>query len=181
MSDLAPELTSLDFKELLLRLSPPGKAFAPGGRYEDLLLGISTELARHGLRVRDAELEADPRTATECLPDWERMLNITEPLGSTALRQAEAYARLIARGGQSVAYFIEVAAAMGIVITITEPLSLGWTVTDAVTDPLYAFSARFIWIVDGPAATVPTLRAALVALFEEIRPTHTRVYFTWNA
>lgn len=170
-----------EYKELLLRLSPPGVAFGPDGRYEDFLYACAIDIARHHNRCVDAELESDPRTADETIEAWEYMLGITSPMVTLEDRQAEVYARYIATGGQSVAYFTEIAAALGVTITITEPLALGWSPADPPCAPLYSWTARYIWIVDGPAATFPSTRAALVALFEELKPEHTRVLFTWNA
>lgn len=173
--------TTADYTDLLLRLSPPGAAFGPDGRWEDFLSAVAVNLARINLRVAQADLESDPRTADETIEDWESMLGIIPTSTDLTIRQQEAHARYIATGGQSVAYFTELADALGVAITITEPLALGWTVTDAVTDPLYSWTARYIWIVTGPSATVPSVRAIVESLLGELKPAQTRVYFSWTA
>ena len=176
---LIPLLAVDDYRDLLMRLSPPGAAFGPGGRYEDLLTALAGGLAELHDRAVAADAESDPRTADETLPDWERMLGILSPMTDQADRQREAHATLIARGGCSVAYFVALAAALGVTITIQEPLSEGWTPCALFCAPFYADVSRFVWIVTGPAATSAELQAVLESMFNRLKPAHTRVRFTW--
>jgi uncharacterized protein YmfQ (DUF2313 family) len=62
--------------------------------------------------------EWDPRTALETLPEWERVVGITDPSAVTSERQAAIAAKLVARGGQTAAYFEELAAFLGFVATV---------------------------------------------------------------
>ena len=70
------------------------------------------------------EIEADPRQADEILSDWERAFGlpdpcVAEPQTLTDRRNALVL-KLTTLGGQSRAFFIGVAAALGYTITITE-------------------------------------------------------------
>lgn len=126
-----PGETALGFSALayarqLKRLLPPGRLFAllTDSWLSKALHAIATELARIDARGLDLLEESDPRTTSELLEDWERVLALPEPgeqLGATeAERQAEISWKVVARGGQSIAFYVAVAAAMGITATVTE-------------------------------------------------------------
>lgn len=84
-----------------------------------VLLVLGDAFAAVDARIEDFKLEQDPRTATETLGDWETMLGVTSPAGTTAARQAEIAARYTARGGVTAEYITLVAAAQGVSITIS--------------------------------------------------------------
>lgn len=175
----APEKTVADYADLLRRLSPKGWVWGTGGRWEQLLTALAAEYARIHGRVVDADAETDPRTATETIAAWERMLGIDAPAAALADRRLACYARMIATGGQSEAYFIVLAAGLGVTITILAPLSEGWNPGSVCGYPLYAGTARYIWIVTAPAATGADIRTAMEALFNDYKPAHTSVYFSY--
>ena len=67
------------YTALLRKLFPKGKlwTFPPGGVLDALLSGIAEEFARIEARANDLiTIEADPRTTTELLPEWENMVGI---------------------------------------------------------------------------------------------------------
>jgi uncharacterized protein YmfQ (DUF2313 family) len=70
------------------------------------------------------EIESDPRTTTELLPDWERNFGLPDPCytapQSVGQRQLALVMRMTMLGAQSRAFFIGVAAMLGYTITITE-------------------------------------------------------------
>lgn len=70
------------------------------------------------------EIESDPRTTTELLPDWERAWGLpgpcVTPAQSIAQRRAALVAKMTLLGGQSRQYFIDLAASLGYTITISE-------------------------------------------------------------
>lgn len=179
MTQLAPSYTAEDFKDLLLRLSPPGAGFGPGGRWESLLEAVSQELSRHHDRCLDMVDETSPATASETLSAWEYMLGITDPQTAEADRQVEAHARLLATGGCTPDYFTELALALGVVITITSPVSTGWNPGSPIGYPFWSTGARFIWLVSAPSGTTTPRRTALENLFTAIKPAHTRVWFEY--
>lgn len=70
------------------------------------------------------EIESDPRTTTELLPDWERNWGLPDPCFPPNLtidqRRKFLVQRMTLLGGQSRAFFIDVARQLGYDITITE-------------------------------------------------------------
>jgi uncharacterized protein YmfQ (DUF2313 family) len=95
--------------------------------------------------------EADPRLATVLLEDYERVLGPDPCRGDPAglplsERRALAHARWTGRGGQSIPYLIDFAAARGAVITIEENLLT--RVGDAMAgDELISHPEEFCWTV----------------------------------
>lgn len=95
--------------------------------------------------------ELDPRSATLCLIDYERVLG-PDPCGrdtstmSLGDRRQLAHQRWTARGGASRQYFIDLAAKRGVTIAIEENLV---TMADAAVagDELIETPEQFIWTV----------------------------------
>jgi uncharacterized protein YmfQ (DUF2313 family) len=104
--------------------------------------------------------EIDPRTATQLLPDYERVLG-PDPCGgsvanppSLGQRRATAYRRwTMSPGGQSAAYFIALAAAEGVAITIDEFLPMVAGAFQAGTAVISSLQSR-IWRVNLPPTEV---------------------------
>ncbi|TWA69743.1 uncharacterized protein YmfQ (DUF2313 family) [Azospirillum baldaniorum] len=118
-----------DYYALLLGLRPTGPAWPTD---DELLHGVADGLARTHNRALDLMDEADPRTTLEMLAAWERNAGLPDACTGPAVGQAERRTRLVqqltARGGQSRAFFIALAAAMGFPgCTVTEfpPFSVG--------------------------------------------------------
>lgn len=86
------------YQRMQMALLPPGKLWRLVGDslLAALFLGAADELERFDARVADLLAEADPRTATELLAEYERELDLEET-PSTAERRARIVARLIAR------------------------------------------------------------------------------------
>ncbi len=86
---------------------------------------VAEEIVKVELRAEQLMDETDPRSARELLPDFERVLG-PDPCGrdkaalSIEERQRLAHQRWTATGGQCRAYMIEVAANLGVAITIDE-------------------------------------------------------------
>nr|WP_255263514.1 putative phage tail protein [Pseudomonas aegrilactucae] len=100
-------------------LLPPGPAWDlernPG--LDELLQEAAAVLAREDLRAADLLAEADPATVRELVPDWERVMDLPDPcLGDSPKfedRQLAVRRRLVEVGGQSPAYFVELAIGQG--------------------------------------------------------------------
>lgn len=111
--------TAQDYYAQLLALLPPGPAwdreFNPG--VDELLSAAALELAREDLRAIDLLSEANPETVRELVPDWERIMGLPDPcLGPSPGfddRQLAVRRRLVAVGGQSRTYFLDLAFSMG--------------------------------------------------------------------
>lgn len=146
-----------------------------------LMLGLAEELARVDARSDALVEELDPRTTTECIDDWERMLGLPDdafPAGaSLAERRISATTKYASRGGATGAYFISVANRMGFVATYDEPAVYTWRLTidvGASSSP-YPYTESLF--------RVPTARmgdhlawwgvAVLEAVMDKLKPAHT--------
>ncbi|PNQ94962.1 hypothetical protein C1S70_31390 (plasmid) [Azospirillum argentinense] len=111
-----------DYYALLLGLRPTGPAWPTD---DALLRALADGLARAHGRALALMDEADPRVTLEMLAAWERNAGLpdacTGPAVGLAERRRRLAAQLTARGGQSRAFFIALAADLGFPgCTITE-------------------------------------------------------------
>lgn len=167
--------TAAEYREQLKALLPPGQAFPrdPGTTLHDLLDGMSIELARVDARAGSLPQEANPRSSAELLPDWERVAGLPDKCsgaieGTLQGRRNALLAKLTSTGGQSAAYFIELAAALGYDITIEvfRPFRAGHSFAgDLLTNGPWAFT----WLVRSPAVSVTYFRAGQSAAGERLR------------
>lgn len=185
----------------LMALLPPGPALPrePGCRLERLFWPMAEEFARLDARAESLLRETDPGAAEEMLADYERVLGEDPCIGPAGrlpieVRRALAHQRWTARGAATPAYFIGLAAALGVGITITEsqPFECGVSSCD---DELIAEAGRFEWIV---TITAPALlmefevgvadvstplgdfaRSPVECLIRRAAPAHTSVYFSY--
>ncbi len=130
-----------DYYGLLLGLRPTGPAWPAD---DALLQAIADGLARVHNRALGLLDEADPRLTLEMLPAWERNAGLpdacTGPAVGLAERRARLAAQITARGGQSRAFFIALAASLGFPgCTITE--FAAFTAGSACTDALNSAEA----------------------------------------
>lgn len=91
-------LTAQVFARMLKVLLPPGKIWRldPDGVLSQVLLATGDELERAEGRIQDLLVEADPRTADELLPDFERELALPSD-GTLDERRARVVALLVRR------------------------------------------------------------------------------------
>jgi len=186
------------YRRALMQLLPPGAAWRlePSSTLSGLLRGLAEELARLDARGDILLDEADPRTTFEMLADWERVLGLPDPcvLGeqTVAQRRAAVVARVVSLGGQSPAYFVMVAAALGYTVTITE--FHPYDVEDDVEAPVYDDDWAYAWQVNGPLNTVIEMTVedpvddpiaswsneALECVLIRLAPAHTLVLFSYS-
>jgi uncharacterized protein YmfQ (DUF2313 family) len=141
-----------------MALLPPGPAWPREGNTVlfKLVYALAQSFRRAHERFCALMREATPVTATELLGDWERVLGLPDACapaaGGLAERRARVLQRLAAVGGQSRAYFIEVARALGFDILIEEfrPFQIG---TGRAGDPIDGIAWRFAWRVFAPEVT----------------------------
>ncbi|MGN7832671.1 YmfQ family protein [Pseudoxanthomonas sp. 22568] len=152
-------MTGRDYLRQLQALLPLGKAWtrAPGALLSRVLEGLAQEFARIEARAESVMDEADPRTTLELLPDWERTAglpdNCSGELRPTLLgRRQDLVSKLNAVGGQTPAYFIEIAKALGYAIEIQEyhPFRVGHS---AVNEPINDGRWAHVWAVIAPNVT----------------------------
>ncbi|WP_339860370.1 YmfQ family protein [Thalassospira alkalitolerans] len=183
----------------LQSLMPRGSAWArdADASLTRLLRAFAAPLSRVHNRALDLIEEIDPRTSVELLSDWERVCGLPDPCSgqpeSLAERRDQVVAKLAARGGQSKAFFIELAKNLGYEVTITE--FRPFTCVSNCNDSLTQGDWRFAWQVNAPEETIRDF-VAISACNEPLRtwgneplecnitrlkPAHTRVIFTYGA
>lgn len=186
----------------LQALLPPGRAFTrnPDSTLTKVLSAIAAMFLAAQLWLEDLLYQADPRNATTMLPRWEAFLGLPDkctPAGqSLAARQRAAYQRLLESGGQSRAYFIDLAELLGEPgVTITE--FRAFTCNSTCNDSLSGPNDLFTWgsnIPHAPADLRPFdcnsscndalqiyTPSPIECAFNERKPAHTDVFFTYTA
>ncbi|MEJ0020740.1 MAG: putative phage tail protein [Acetobacteraceae bacterium] len=119
-----------------------------------------------------SEQESDPGRAVELLADWEHAYGLPDhctPFNATIQqRQAALVARIASQGGQSIAYYVAVAAALGYSITITEfrPFRVS---RSRVGDALLGEPWLHTWRVNAPSVTMQYFRVGRSAVGERLR------------
>lgn len=194
-------LTTTDYLRQLQALLPPGPAWP---KDDDALLtrllgSVAAELARVDGRAQRLVEEADPRTVAELFADWESVAGLPDSCAAAfggdqtmAQRRAALVGRLTTLGGQSPAYFIGLAAALGYAISITE--FSAHTVNDDVEYPLYDTAWNFAWQVNSALNTITDItvdstvedpiaawgNALLECVINRLKPAHTTVLFSYT-
>lgn len=151
--------SAAQYLRMLLSLLPGGLAWP---RESDTTAynvadAMAQELQRIDSRVQDLLRQSDPRTTTELLSDWERVVGIPDECSgvSTSLqaRRNEVVARLTGGGSLSRQFFIDFAAYLGFEIEIYEyrPFRAGLS---CAGDPLSNGDWIFVWEVRAPEDTV---------------------------
>jgi uncharacterized protein YmfQ (DUF2313 family) len=210
-SDVWVQRTTADYAEGFVRLLPRGTVWPrePDHVLYKTLTGLAG-IWGDQVEVLAALLltqESDPRATVEFLPDWERNWGlpdacVAEPL-TVADRQKALVAKMTLLGGQSRAFFIGAAAAIGYTISISEysPFMCGVSrvgdTRDAQGDYRWQIGPpemRFYWTVhvadarlswfrasSGQAGVDPHLRIGistdLECLLNRYKPAHTEIVF----
>ena len=158
-------------------LYPPGELFRieVGTERHKLNQGIADELVRVNQRGADLIEETDPRTATETLPEWEKMLSLPDDVvpvlpGTVEERRVVVAQKYIAQGGQDYAYFTQVCASCGypLVSIVSGAARLLRVVTGRVLDRLWGRAYAFhIFVTVGPAGVGALTHAQFEAAFRK--------------
>lgn len=144
------------------------------------------------------DAEAFPPASYALLPDWEAAFGLpdgcTGPLDGLERRRAALTARITAQGGQSRAYFVALAAAMGFTVTIREfrPSRMG---SMRMGERFAGVEWNFVWAIQAPSTTVRPFRmgagtmgerfrswgnAELECRITALKPAHTHVLFQYS-
>lgn len=95
-------ISAVEFARMLIRLWPPGRFLTdPDSVIYKLMLANGDELARLQQRQIDLLEEADPRTTSELLPEWERQYGLTDTSGTDDERRARLQTRILSLFGFS--------------------------------------------------------------------------------
>ncbi len=187
----------------LQALLPPGRALVrePGAVLTRLLESFAALLLSAQLLLEDLAVQYDPRRALSMLPDWERLLGLPDacaPAGQQVPdRQVAAFGRLTEFGGQSRAYFIDLAQRNGEAgVTITDGASFApMNCNSNCNSALFSIADRFVWRVNipHPALNARTMTcnsacdsalqmytpSTIECMFNERKPAHTSVIFAY--
>ena len=187
-----------DYEHLLASLLPQGAAWPREATsvLRRLLDGLAAELFRVDSRSVDLLAESDPRLASELLEEWERMVGLPDPCVTEALgvqaRRAAVESRLTSVGGQSRAFFMELASRLGYSISIDEFASEAEAIAGGI--PYTGTSWAHTWRVNAPEQTVRTFRVGeacageplrswgneqLECAFNRLKPAHTVLLFAY--
>ncbi|ACC71048.1 YmfQ family protein [Paraburkholderia phymatum] len=158
----APNLTSADYLRAFQALMPRGRVWPkdPDAEQTAVFTGITKVYAGNTARANQLLVDAFPGTTYELLPEWESTLGLPDPCAGASptvqQRRAQVVARLSATGGQSVAYFVQLAANLGYTITITQfaPFRFGST----FGQPLNGVAWAYAWQVNAPSFSVKYFR-----------------------
>lgn len=111
--------TAADYAQQLTALLPPGPAWEAQlqPQLHALLEAIAQEFGRIDARSTQLMHEAFLATFHEALADWEQTLNLPDECfggaGTVSERKAMVRMRLVEKGGQTPAYYVQLAARMG--------------------------------------------------------------------
>lgn len=188
------------YARLLTALLPRGRAWRSDDPIrQELLQGEGVELARVDARIADLLVERDTRTTTELVSEHELDYGIvSDELLVLSDRRRTLLAKLRAMGGLCPQYYIDLAAALGWTITITQ-YTPAWCGIAGAGDSCGDQAVIFYWRVnilgsspnlsglpfaDGSVFADGTYSAgsqadysAFQALLEKYKPAHTVVLF----
>lgn len=194
--------TSADeYRQQLQKLAPQGIAWPtePTSNWVKFLDALAQEFARVDARANELIDESFPDTTTELLPNWERVAGLPDDcngvIGETyQIRRLNLLAKLAARGGQSIAYFIEVMGVLGFTITITEYDRFRVN-RNRMGDALNGEDWEYTFTVNAPTETIFWFRAGQAAAGEplaswgnerlecnmnKLKPAHTLALFAYG-
>jgi uncharacterized protein YmfQ (DUF2313 family) len=134
---------------------------------------MSIELARVDGRGEALPGEANPADTNELLVDWERVAGLPDKCAGVLEetlqgRRNALLTKLSSTGGQSAAYFIELAASLGYTVTIEQfrPFRVGMSrAGDSLTNGAWVFT----WLIRAPEVTVTSFRVGRSAVGERLR------------
>lgn len=143
-------MTVAQHHDALIALLPPGPAWprTPASELGQFLGASADGLARTDDRAAALIDEADPRSALELLPDWERVAGLPDACSglpeTIRERQVALHLKIAELGGQSIPYFVAMGERLGFAIEVTEfrPLEAGFGAGDAAMDDAWAHAWR---------------------------------------
>lgn len=192
-------MTPENYRAQLAALLPTGLAWPrePDSTLQRLLAGWAESFARLDARAQELVSESDPRQAQALLPDWARVAGVPDACvddapTSDALR-AQLLRRLTGLNSPTPAYFVDLAAAFGFAITITEfaPTTVEDDVDAAILDLEWACAWQVNTTLEGGVSEISVEddvetpletwnnNAALECLINRAKPAHTTIIYSY--
>jgi uncharacterized protein YmfQ (DUF2313 family) len=174
MANLFAQLGSADFLSAIQKRLPRGAAWPRGSaavltQYFGAIADCVADL--HARAADLSERESDIAQTIELLPEWEAQYGLPDPCtpaGATIQqRQAALVAKEAQQGGQSAAYFIAVASALGFTITIST-FAVAQIGISTIGQPMNGTPWRFAWQINAPLNTVTPARIGLSSIGEPL-------------
>lgn len=181
-----PKFSQADYAAALMALLPRGRVWPRDAVavLPQVVGAFAPSLEQLDVDANALLVDAFPPSAVNLLPEWEATLGLPDPCAGPAptipLRQASVLARFIAGGGQSVPFFIALAATLGYAITIQEftgstALANKWQVTVANSGTIFATTESS---TEDYIDVVETGAVVLQCEFNRLKPAHTTL--VWN-
>ena len=199
-----PEKTAEDYREQSIQLQPEGRPWSldPNSNWQKLLGAVCEEIARVRQRACELRTEQQPTKTVNLLPEWETELGLPEPCNLNAptdfeARRNEVIRKAYSTGGNSIGYFRELAAIMGLNIVITEDTGTEVFLAgrNRAGDRVYGTIWRFTWYVEVQEYDLFVFKAgqntagtplrwwgaqAIECFFNRLKPAHTNVVITFR-
>jgi uncharacterized protein YmfQ (DUF2313 family) len=194
-----PLYTDDEFTQQLVGMLPRGRAWPRDldAVVRSTFKGCAPSFSRSMARGNNLLVDGFPATAVELLPEWEGTLGLPDPCAGLAptipQRQAAVVVRFATSGGQQAQHYIDVAAALGFPITITQftPFRVGMRVGGRLGGADWAYA----WQVNAPLYGIQPFRvgenragdrlatfgnAVLECELNAIKPAHTILIFSYT-
>ena len=181
--------TEQDYRPTLRGLLPKGRAwnFEIGSTFLKLLNSFSVEMARVSNRALELFENVDPKTTTELLTDWERIVGLpTKCVGQLAdtddKRRLDVVSRLTAAGGSTDAYLKSIANAAGFNATVTsQKIALcGATFCGDLMSSTDNWAYTIVLTLDEQAQDNPIDTNRALCLIAELKPAHIYVFTNYQ-
>jgi uncharacterized protein YmfQ (DUF2313 family) len=178
-------MDAVAYKDMLKHLLPRGDAWeAPdGGPLSQLLLAYGDDMAAFDARMVALMEEADPRTALELIAVWEVSAGLPDPctgaLTDIDQRRAALWQKITGQGGQSLAYYIQIALTLGFDVDPEEfrPFVAGSDCNQPCNDDSWHFA---FWLHASAGPVDDDLKGVLECVIGRVKPAHTITFFTYD-
>lgn len=176
----APIYSASDYQRAFQALLPRGRVWPrdADSTQGKTIKGLVQVCYRTNLRAVQLLADAFPATTYELLPDWEQTLGLPDPctggLGTIQQRRAAVLGTLTGNGGQSAAYFQQLAAALGFSINVTNyaPFRMGQS---RMGQQLGGPEWFFYWTVGVPQNTTTYFRMGQSVMGEPLQTWSTQL------
>lgn len=162
-------------------LMPQGQAWPRenGTWIERFLRGCMEEFVRIHEAAEGMLDEADPSTAVRSLSDWERVVKIPDEIQDVqpevGARRADIIRKFSARGGQSAAYFKDLARLFGYEVDVTEYKKFRCGV-GRCGDRIWGLNSTFYWKVIAPAVIPIYFRSGSSSVGDALRTYRNEIF-----